>query len=89
MDHRKFTNPNEQEKWELSRGDDERIHDQGLDRGLRHNLWHAYIGVTAGGDVDVRSAIARGFLPGPRLLTSISPVNENTEGNLCRTECEF
>lgn len=29
-------------------------------------------------DVDVRSAIARGVLPGPRLLTSIRPVNENT-----------
>src|SRR6476620_2420221 len=29
-------------------------------------------------DVDVRAAIARGVLPGPRLLTSIRPVNENT-----------
>jgi imidazolonepropionase-like amidohydrolase len=29
-------------------------------------------------DVDMRAAIARGALPGPRLLTSIRPVNENT-----------
>jgi imidazolonepropionase-like amidohydrolase len=29
-------------------------------------------------DVDVRAAIARGVLPGPRLLTSIAPVNEKT-----------
>ena len=29
-------------------------------------------------DVDVRAAIARGALPGPRLLTSIRPVDENT-----------
>ena len=29
-------------------------------------------------DVDVRVAIARGVMPGPRLLTSIRPVNENT-----------
>jgi imidazolonepropionase-like amidohydrolase len=28
-------------------------------------------------DVDVRAAIARGIIPGPRLLTSISPVDEN------------
>jgi imidazolonepropionase-like amidohydrolase len=29
-------------------------------------------------DVDVRAAIARGLMPGPRLLTSIRPVDENT-----------
>jgi len=29
-------------------------------------------------DVDMRAAIARGIMPGPRLLTSIRPVNENT-----------
>jgi imidazolonepropionase-like amidohydrolase len=29
-------------------------------------------------DVDVRAAIARGVIPGPRLLTSIRPVDENT-----------
>jgi imidazolonepropionase-like amidohydrolase len=29
-------------------------------------------------DPDLRAAIARGVLPGPRLLTSIRPVNENT-----------
>jgi imidazolonepropionase-like amidohydrolase len=29
-------------------------------------------------DVDLRAAIARGILPGPRLLTSIRPVDENT-----------
>jgi imidazolonepropionase-like amidohydrolase len=29
-------------------------------------------------DVDVRAAIARGLMPGPRLLTSIRPINENS-----------
>ena len=29
-------------------------------------------------DVDVRAAIARGVIPGPRLLASIRPINENT-----------
>src|SRR6267143_4519041 len=29
-------------------------------------------------DVDMRAAIARGVVPGPRLLTSIRPVSENT-----------
>jgi imidazolonepropionase-like amidohydrolase len=29
-------------------------------------------------DVDVREAISRGVMPGPRLLTSIRPVDENT-----------
>jgi imidazolonepropionase-like amidohydrolase len=29
-------------------------------------------------DVDVRAAIARGVVPGPRLLTSIRPITENT-----------
>lgn len=29
-------------------------------------------------DVDLRDAIARGVMAGPRLLTSVSPVNENT-----------
>ncbi len=29
-------------------------------------------------DVEVRAAIARGVVPGPRLLTSIRPINENT-----------
>jgi imidazolonepropionase-like amidohydrolase len=29
-------------------------------------------------DVDLRAAVARGVVPGPRLLTSIRPVNENT-----------
>jgi len=29
-------------------------------------------------DLDLRAAIARGTLPGPRLLTSVSPVNETT-----------
>jgi imidazolonepropionase-like amidohydrolase len=29
-------------------------------------------------DLDLRDAIERGVLPGPRLLTSVSPVNENT-----------
>src|SRR6266850_4433768 len=29
-------------------------------------------------DVEMRAAIARGIVPGPRLLTSIRPVNENT-----------
>jgi imidazolonepropionase-like amidohydrolase len=29
-------------------------------------------------DIDLRAAIARGIVPGPRLLTSVRPVNENT-----------
>src|SRR6185436_4743981 len=29
-------------------------------------------------DVEVRAAIARGVIPGPRLLTSISPITENS-----------
>jgi imidazolonepropionase-like amidohydrolase len=29
-------------------------------------------------DVDMRAAIARGIIPGPRLLTSIRPLNENS-----------
>jgi imidazolonepropionase-like amidohydrolase len=29
-------------------------------------------------DIEVRAAIARGVMPGPRLLTSIRPINENT-----------
>ena len=29
-------------------------------------------------DVDIRAAIARGLMPGPRLLTSIRPINENS-----------
>jgi imidazolonepropionase-like amidohydrolase len=29
-------------------------------------------------DLDLRDAIGRGALPGPRILTSISPINENT-----------
>jgi imidazolonepropionase-like amidohydrolase len=29
-------------------------------------------------DLDLRDAIARGVLPGPRILTSVSPINENT-----------
>jgi imidazolonepropionase-like amidohydrolase len=29
-------------------------------------------------DVDIRAAIARGVVPGPRLLTSIRPINENS-----------
>jgi imidazolonepropionase-like amidohydrolase len=29
-------------------------------------------------DLDLREAIARGVIPGPRILTSIRPVNENT-----------
>jgi imidazolonepropionase-like amidohydrolase len=29
-------------------------------------------------DLELREAIARGVLPGPRILTSVSPINENT-----------
>ena len=29
-------------------------------------------------DLELREAIARGLLPGPRILTSVSPINENT-----------
>src|SRR6267378_430810 len=35
-------------------------------------------GIGSPSDVEVRAAIARGVLAGPRLLTSIRPVNENT-----------
>jgi imidazolonepropionase-like amidohydrolase len=34
--------------------------------------------IGAPSDVDLRAAIARGVVPGPRLLTSIRPVNENS-----------
>jgi imidazolonepropionase-like amidohydrolase len=34
----------------------------------------------APGDVDLRDAIARGVLPGPRILTSIRQINERTGG---------
>jgi imidazolonepropionase-like amidohydrolase len=31
-------------------------------------------------DIDLRDAVARGVIPGPRILTSIRPANENTGG---------
>ena len=31
-------------------------------------------------DLDLRDAVARGIIPGPRILTSIRPANENTGG---------
>jgi imidazolonepropionase-like amidohydrolase len=55
---------------------------------ILHAAENAYITLAAGFttvqsigsplDVEVRAAIARGVLPGPRLLTSIRPINENT-----------
>jgi len=57
-------------------------------QSILYELENAYITLMAGFttvqsigsplDVDVRAAIARGVFPGPRLLTSIRPVNENT-----------
>lgn len=36
--------------------------------------------VGAAGDVALREAVERGIIPGPRILTSIRPVNENSGG---------
>src|SRR6266545_6295585 len=57
-------------------------------QSILYELENAYITLMAGFttvqsigsplDVEVRAAIARGIYPGPRLLTSINPVNENT-----------
>jgi len=57
-------------------------------QSILYEIENAYITLMAGFttvqsigsplDVDVRAAIARGIVPGPRLLTSIRPVNENT-----------
>ena len=55
---------------------------------MLYSVENAYVTLMAGfttvqsigspSDVDLRAAIARGVVPGPRLLTSIRPVNENT-----------
>jgi imidazolonepropionase-like amidohydrolase len=55
---------------------------------MLHEAGNAYVTLMAGFttvqsigstlDPDMRAAIARGVLPGPRLLTSIRPINENT-----------
>src|SRR5437867_81802 len=57
-------------------------------QSILYEIENAYITLMAGFttvqsigsplDVDVRAAIARGIIPGPRLLTSIRPVTENT-----------
>jgi imidazolonepropionase-like amidohydrolase len=57
-------------------------------QSILYSIENAYVTLMAGfttvqsigspSDVDVRAAIARGIVPGPRLLTSIRPVNENT-----------
>jgi imidazolonepropionase-like amidohydrolase len=57
-------------------------------QSILYSVENAYVTLMAGfttvqsigspSDVDLRAAIARGVVPGPRLLTSISPVNENT-----------
>src|SRR4029077_14726635 len=57
-------------------------------QAILYEAENAYITLMAGfttvqsigspSDVEVRAAIARGVIPGPRLLTSIRPVNENT-----------
>jgi len=36
--------------------------------------------VGAGSDVEIRDAVARGIIPGPRILTSIRQINENNAG---------
>ena len=55
---------------------------------MLHAVENAYVTLMAGfttvqsigsaSDLELRDAIARGVLPGPRLLTSISPVTERT-----------
>ena len=57
-------------------------------QSMLYSVENAWVTLTAGfttvqsigspSDVDLRAAIARGVVPGPRLLTSIRPVNENT-----------
>jgi imidazolonepropionase-like amidohydrolase len=57
-------------------------------QAILYEMENAYVTLTAGfttvqsigspQDVDVRAAIARGIIPGPRLLTSIRPVDEHT-----------
>ena len=57
-------------------------------QSMLYSVENAYVTLMAGfttvqsigspSDVDLRAAIARGIVPGPRLLTSISPVTENT-----------
>jgi imidazolonepropionase-like amidohydrolase len=57
-------------------------------QSIMYEVENAYITLAAGFttvqsigsplDVDVRTAIMRGVIPGPRLLTSIRPINENT-----------
>jgi imidazolonepropionase-like amidohydrolase len=57
-------------------------------QSVLYSVENAYVTLMAGfttvqsigspSDADLRAAIARGVVPGPRLLTSISPVNENT-----------
>src|SRR5262245_29345725 len=57
-------------------------------QSILYEAENAYITLMAGfttvqsigseSDVEVREAIARGVMPGPRLITSIRPINENT-----------
>jgi imidazolonepropionase-like amidohydrolase len=57
-------------------------------QAILYEAENAYITLMAGfttvqsigspSDVEVREAIARGVMPGPRLITSIRPINENT-----------
>jgi len=57
-------------------------------QSMLYSVENAYVTLMAGfttvqsigspSDVDLRAAIARGIVPGPRLLTSISPVTENS-----------
>jgi imidazolonepropionase-like amidohydrolase len=57
-------------------------------QSMLYSVENAYVTLLAGfttvqsigspSDVDLRAAIARGIVPGPRLLTSITPVTENS-----------
>ena len=57
-------------------------------QSMLYSVENAYVTLMAGfttvqsigspSDVDLRAAIARGIVPGPRLLTSITPITENS-----------
>ena len=59
-------------------------------QSMLYSVENAYVTLMAGfttiqsigspSDVDLRAALARGIVPGPRLLTSISPITETTGG---------
>jgi imidazolonepropionase-like amidohydrolase len=71
-------------------GKDGRATNQGetASQSILYTAENAYVTLKAGfttvqsigspSDVEMRAAIARGIIPGPRLLTSITPLNENS-----------